>query len=127
MTDDPDIDDLRNRLTVDPAPSEIDPEIRLRGRFADALEGTDFGHSVILPTDAAAELTKPHHAEIIATLRSEQVASITDLADHLEKDKSTISRHLDTLAGYDVVEFVDRSNGKQPRLKHEHVLFSPLY
>ena len=121
------IEELREQIVFEPGEADIDPDVLLRGKLGDALGGTEFGNSVILPTEAAETLSAEPYRGIVSILRGPGAESVTDLAEQLGKNKSTVTRQLSVLMRYDVVELVEDGNRKRPQLKHEHVVFQPLY
>ena len=120
-------DGLPSDLAIDPGDDDIDPRLQLRNELSDSLAGTEFGDSVVLPLEAAQELSKDHLREIIEYLRENEPRSVSHLAAELDVNAGNMSRYLNTLLKYDVVAIERDGKAKRPRLKYDHILFEPLY
>lgn len=118
---------LPSDLVVNPSDDDIDPRLQLRDELGNSLSGTEFGDSVVLPLEAAQELSKDHLREIIDYLRENDPRSVSRLAEALDADRGNMSRYLNTLMKYDVVAIENEGKAKRPRLKYDHVVFEPLY
>lgn len=118
---------LPSGLVINPSDDDIDPRLQLRDELGESLAGTEFGDSVVLPLDAAQELTKDHLREIIDHLRENDPQSVSHLAEELDVNTGNMSRYLNTLMKYDVVAIEHSGKAKRPRLKYDHILFEPLY
>lgn len=120
-------DGLPSDLVIDPGDDDIDPRLQLRDELGESLAETEFRDSVVLPLDAARELSKDHLREIIDYLRENDPRSVSHLAEELDVNPGNMSRYLNTLMKYDVVAVEHRGRSKRPRLKYDHVVFEPLY
>lgn len=120
-------DALPEDVVLDASDEDIDPRLRLREQLSESLAGTEFGDSVVLPLDAAQELTKDHLREVVDYLRENEVESVSQLANELDVNRGNMSRYLDTLMKYDVITVEQVGKTKRPRLKYEHIVFEPLY
>ncbi|SEO39588.1 hypothetical protein SAMN05216388_10125 [Halorientalis persicus] len=120
-------DDLPSGVTLDPEAADIAPQLRLRNELSESLTDSEFGDAVILPLEAAQELTKDHLHEIITHLRTHEVQSVSQLADDLDVNRGNMSRYLETLLEYDVIDLTQSGKAKRPQLKYDHILFEPLY
>jgi predicted transcriptional regulator len=66
-------------------------------------------------------------ARDLRTYRAEnEVASVRDLAQQLNRDKEQVSRDLETLARHGVISFETDGRAKKPYLQHEHVAVGPI-
>jgi predicted transcriptional regulator len=127
-TGDPECNDaLPEGVVLDATEDDIDSRLQLRDQLSEDLADTEFGDSVVLPLDAARELTKDHLREVVDHLRENEVESVSQLADELGVDRGNMSRYLDTLLEYDIVTVERVGKKKRPRLKYEHIVFEPLY
>ena len=102
-------------------------ELRTRANFAEAIEGTDFTDALVLPAESMGELSKEHYQRIITYLQDNDAESIRGMSRVLEMDHGNLSRYLNNLEEYNVIEFEKSGRANVPVLKHEHVVFEPLY
>jgi predicted transcriptional regulator len=88
----------------------------------------DAGHTDVLVLDQAAstDVLTDRRQELLRAIEETNDASVTELADRLDRDKSAVSRDLSLLFEYDIVEFETMGQRKIPSLKHETVLHEPL-
>lgn len=120
-------DALPEDIVFDASDDDIDPRLRLREQLSENLAETELGNSVVLPLDAAQELTKDHLREVVDYLRENEAQSVSQLADELDVNRGNMSRYLDTLMKYDVITVEEVGKTKRPQLKYEHVVFEPFY
>lgn len=97
-----------------------------RSTFAKRLVEAGYDDFLILEKgDAEAVLTEKRE-ELIETVATEEVESVTDLAGRVGRDVSAVHRDLDTLFTHSLITYETEGSRKIPRLKHEHVFVEPL-
>ena len=75
--------------------------------------------------ETAGEIT-PARRELLQTVQTEDVDSVSDLARRLDRDKSQVSRDLSTLAELGVVTFETAGKRKKPVPAQETLVVEPL-
>lgn len=101
-------------------------DIDKRAHIARALAKEGFDDVLVLDQESAREILTDRRIGLLSVLRTEEVESIRDLADRLERDKGDVSRDVTTLAKHDLVELQTEGRRKVPRIKHETVIVEPL-
>ena len=82
---------------------------------------------ITLRRETAEQVLTEKRVELIEHLASdEDISSVRDLARHLERDVSIVSRDLDVLFEAGVVEYEQDGRAKQPVLTHENILIEPV-
>jgi len=79
----------------------------------------------VISWETASEIT-PRRREILRTVQTEAVESVSDLARTLDRDKSQVSRDLSTLAELGVVSFETEGKRKRPVPAQETLVVEPL-
>jgi len=90
------------------------------------LAESGYSDAVILRRETASEVLTDERMRIVDTLRDEEVESMTELSDVLEREKSAVKRDLDVLFKYDIVEYEKEGRKKAPSLKHAHIFVEPV-
>ncbi len=88
-----------------------------RGGFSDVL---------LLDYDSAERVLTPKRRELLDRIKNEDVESVRGLAKQVGRDKGAVSRDLDVLFEYDIIEYERDGNRKIPIPKHETVLVEPI-
>lgn len=76
-----------------------------------------------LDENEISKIMTPKRLEIIKTLKEREFESITDLADHLKRDRRAVVRDLNILESYKIVDYKKRGRVKIPYLVKDLVLF----
>lgn len=97
-----------------------------RASMARALAAGGFDDVLLLRRETAQSVLTERRRELLHHLRENDPDSVRALARELDRDKASVSRDLQVLAEYDVVEYDGEGVGKSPRLKHETVVVEPI-
>jgi DNA-binding transcriptional ArsR family regulator len=81
---------------------------------------------IALERGTAETVLTDRRLELVDVIRATEPASITDLADDIERDVAAVHRDLDTLFEVGVIAYEADGGRKRPRLKHEHVFVEPI-
>lgn len=81
---------------------------------------------LVLDLDAATRVLTEKRRELLEWIDEEDIESVRGLAADLDRDKAAISRDLDTLFEYDLIEYERDGARKIPKTKHETVLVKPI-
>lgn len=80
---------------------------------------------VLQPGDYARVLSE-RRRELVGAIHATDGLSVGELADHLGREQPAVSRDLDVLFRYDVVDYRRDGRRKLPVLAHDTVLAEPL-
>lgn len=97
-----------------------------KAEFAKRLVEAGYEDFLVLEKDDAESVLTAKRQELLETIAAEDVASITDLAERVDRDVSIVHRDLDLLFRYSLIAYEETGGRKMPRLKHEHVFVEPL-
>lgn len=97
-----------------------------RARVARALAKEGFEDVYVIDRESARDVLTDRRSELLQALRDEDVESIRDLAERIDRDKGDVSRDLSVLAKHDLVEFEMDGTRKIPSVKHKTVIVEPL-
>lgn len=81
---------------------------------------------LVLDLDAANRVLTDKRRELLERIDEGNVESVRSLAADLDRDKAAVSRDLDTLFEYDLIEYEREGARKIPETKHETVLVKPI-
>lgn len=81
---------------------------------------------LVLDHDTATRVLTEKRRELLERIRTDDVESVRRLADELGRDKAAVSRDLNVLFEYDLVEYETSDQRKVPVLKHETVVVEPI-
>lgn len=103
-------------ITVD---SLTEVETRSRDAFAQALDGglpdEDATRRLsFADTDEFSRVLSPRAIDLLRTLAREEPASMREAARLVERDIKDVSRNLERLAEYGIVEFTEEGRAKRP-------------
>ncbi|WP_202932670.1 HVO_A0114 family putative DNA-binding protein [Halorussus salinus] len=110
-----------------PTEEDVPREVERREMLADALTSAGHEDVYVLAREDAREVLDDHREEILDYLRDHDVASVSELADALDRDTGNVSRDLTLLADYGIVNVTREGRSKVPELVHEFVVVEPLY
>lgn len=82
----------------------------------------------MLSRDTAEEVLTEKRMELLKELAADdaEISSMRDLARHVDRDISIISRDCDILYEADVIEYEQSGRSKRPVLAHENVVVEPI-
>lgn len=90
------------------------------------LSRAGFDDVLLLDHETARRVLTEKRRELIDRIKDGDVDSVRGLADDLDRDKASVSRDLDTLFEYGLVEY-DYENGRKiPKAKHDTVFVKPI-
>lgn len=90
------------------------------------LEAGYRGETLITDKEGFKKITTDKRLEILSKLKEEQIESVQDLADKLNRDRANLSRDLDTLFKEDMINYEREGKKKKPKLKHSRIAIRPL-
>lgn len=91
-----------------------------------AKDRADSSDTLVLRFETAEEVLTPKRKELINTIKNEEVKSVTQLSELVDRDKSRISKDLKELYETDIIEFNDVNGKKSPKLKHDIIDIEPI-
>lgn len=94
--------------------------LRKAREFDEGEEDTETNITFVEPSDVQRLLT-PKRLELIQTVMSEEVGSIRDLAEKLERNPSEVHEDIHTLKEYGVVELRDEGRAKKPVVPYDDI------
>ncbi|WP_435065163.1 transcriptional regulator [Halobaculum sp. EA56] len=97
-----------------------------KAEFARRLASAGYDDFLILDREAATRVLTERREELIDAIRAESPASITALANAVDRDVAAVHRDLDVLFEYSIVEYEESDGRKAPRLKHDRVFVEPV-
>jgi predicted transcriptional regulator len=100
--------------------------VQARLKTAKALSDAGFGDVLVLSRKSVREVFTPKRIEILQVLATEDVTSVRDLADRLDRNPGNISRELDVLVRNNVVGYNEEGKVKRPTLEYETVIGEPF-
>ena len=101
-------------------------DLRLRYETGDALTRAGFGDVIVLSHDAADRALTPSRREIIDALATNEISSLRELADILDRNPGNLSRDLKVLVAEDIIRYEPSGKSKRPELKHDTIVQEPL-
>ena len=97
-----------------------------RTEFGLALSAAGFGDVHILTHEAADRALTKNRRELVRVIDTEDVASISDLARRVGRDKGNVKRDLDVLVQENVVAFERNGRSMRPYIKPDTIVQEPL-
>lgn len=94
--------------------------------FIQKLMTGGFEDVLVLDLDAATRVMTEKRQELLERINEGNVESVRGLSDDLDRDKASVSRDLDLLFEYEIIEYERDGPRKIPKGKHETVLVRPL-
>lgn len=110
-----------------PSEQDVSAEVERREALADALTSAGYRDVYVLGREDARRVLDERREDILDYLRDNEVDSVTELADALDRDTGNVSRDLRVLADYGIVNMTVDGRAKVPELVHELVIVEPLY
>jgi len=95
--------------------------------FTRAIAESGLEDVLLLEQATAERVLTDKRMQILRAIEAGEVASVSELARQLGRDKSIVSRDLDVLCEADVIDFeAGDGRAKRPVIAHETVLIKPL-
>lgn len=103
-----------------------DVESRSREAMAQALSGDHSDENAprrltFEDTDELARVFSPRSIDLLRALVREEPGSMREAARLVDRDIKSVSRNLEQLAEYDVVEFVEEGQSKRPVVPYDDI------
>ena len=81
---------------------------------------------LVLRFETAEEVLTPKRRELISSLQNNDIGSVTELSELVDRDLGRVSKDLKKLYEADVIEFRKDGNSKVPEIKHDRIDFEPI-
>ncbi|MFC4986309.1 ArsR family transcriptional regulator [Saliphagus infecundisoli] len=98
--------------------------------FATDLNAREYTDVLVLRRENGRDVLTESRLGLLQYLdqHGENIASVSDLARRLDRDKGAVSQDLRCLAELDSIEYHGEGDGeaKRPVLKHNHVVIEPV-
>ena len=101
-------------------------DIRLRYETGDALTRAGFDDVIVLSHDAADRALTPSRRKSLDALATNEISSLRELADILDRNPGNLSRDLKVLVAEDIIRYESDGKSKRPELKHDTIVQEPL-
>lgn len=115
---------------AEPAPDAVAEDEPARvltsTEFGLVLSAAGFGDVHVLSHEAADRALTENRRGLIVVIASEDVASISDLARRVGRDKANVKRDLDVLAEENIVAFETAGRVRRPTLKPDTIVQEPI-
>lgn len=102
----------------------LPPESRVA--FLRSLQDGGVSEVLVLQQDTAEAVLTEKRRELLTAIATAEPESMRDLARHVDRDISIVSRDLDVLSAAEIVDFEANGRGKRPVLAHETVVVEPI-
>lgn len=98
------------------------------GRLDVAKSKEEDGESdvLVLRFETAEEILTPKRREILSSLQNNEIGSVTELSELVDRDLGRVSKDLKKLYEADVIEFRKEGSSKVPEIKHDTIDFEPM-
>jgi predicted transcriptional regulator len=94
--------------------------------FIRQLTEAGFSDFIVIDKDTAESVLTDRRLELLETVHSGRIDSVTDLSETLDRDPAAVSRDLDVLFEHDLITYEQDGSRKIPIPKHESVLVEPI-
>jgi predicted transcriptional regulator len=95
--------------------------------FKEVVERSKDVSTHVVPAELAREILTKKRMEMIHKIREkEELESKRDLARKLDRDIKAVSRDLDTLWKYGIINYEEAKNRKIPELTADKIIIEPL-
>lgn len=115
---------------AEPAPDAVTEDEPARvlasTEFGLVLSEAGFGDVHVLSHEAADRALTENRRALITVIASEDVASISELARRVGRDKANVKRDLDVLAEENIVAFESTGRERRPTLKPDTIVQEPI-
>ena len=112
--------------TSEPRPEDDEERVLRSTEVGLALSRAGFGDVHVLSHEAADRALTRNRRELLRVIDTEDVASISDLARRVGRDKGNVKRDLDVLVQEDVVAFETEGRSRRPSIKPDTIVQEPL-
>lgn len=106
------------------AVQRLDPQ--KKAEMTRALVEAGYDDVLMLDRDTARSVLTEKRQELLDRIAKGDVRSVRGLADDLDRDKGAVSRDLDRLFEYDLIEYEQDGTRKIPTVKHDTVVVEPI-
>lgn len=119
--------ETRENTPEDNTASESDPTRAFtRHKAGEALAKAGFGDVLVLSHEQADQVLTPARRAVIDTLATQEVSSLRDLANHLDRNPGNLSRDMQVLVAENIIRYEENGKAKRPELKHDTIITEPL-
>jgi len=94
--------------------------------FLKALSQTGLEDVHVVNRRTAREVLTEERERLLAEIKRGEAQSVRELARHLDRNVSIVSRDLDVLFEADIIDFEQDGRAKKPVLAHDTVLVKPI-
>lgn len=112
--------------TFDTRPEDDEERVLLSTEVGLALSRAGFGDVHVLSHEATDRALTENRRELIRVIDTRDVASISDLARRVGRDKGNVKRDLDVLVQENVVAFETDGRSKRPYIKPDTIVQEPI-
>lgn len=106
-----------------PEDNSLDTSLAFLRRMAD----TGLDDVILLSQETAERVLTGKRMELLREIERRDLESVRELARHVDRDVSIVSRDLDVLYEAEVIDFEDGSGrSKRPVVAHENILVKPV-
>lgn len=103
---------------------KVPDKIEMAKRMKESESGSR--DTLVLQFETAVDVLSDKRKELMNTIENQEVNSITELAELVDRDKSRVSKDLKKLYKADIIEFDENKGSKVPKFKHEVIEFEPV-
>lgn len=97
-----------------------------RTEFLKRLAAAGYEGVLVLQLETVERVLTPKRRELIDVIRTEDVASIRDLARRVDRDPSAVHKDLQKLFEIGIVDFEEDGSRKVPRIRPNTIMVEPI-
>jgi len=97
-----------------------------RLQFVKDLSEKGYDDILILKRETVQKVLTEKRMELLETIRTEEVESVRDLAEKVDRDPGMVSKDLKVLYEAELIEFEEDKGRKKPRIRHKNVFTEPI-
>lgn len=91
-----------------------------------ALIQAGYDDVLMIDRETASTVLTEKRQELLDRIREGEIESVRQLASDIGRDKAAVSRDLELLFRYDLIEYRKEGSRKIPELKHDTVIIEPI-
>ena len=91
-----------------------------------ALIQAGYDDVLMIDRETASTVLTEKRQELLDRIREGEIESVRQLASDISRDKAAVSRDLELLFRYDLIEYREEGSRKIPELKHDTVIVEPI-
>lgn len=80
----------------------------------------------VIQLETAERVLTEKRMELVEEIAKEDVDSMRELAQRVDRDKSIVSRDLDVLFEAEIIDYEPHGKAKKPVLAHDNILVEPI-